>query len=188
LSLLKNRGSIAEENRFFMAKIISACDFNRQDLHVLFGVAQEMKIIVEKHLSVDILKGMVMCTAFYEPSTRTCVSFEAAMNRLGGSVVSINQITSSIAKGESIADTGFEIYSNLLARTLASYSDVIVMRHPEPGSVGQAADVSPVSAFIEDSNYLDSFDKRRRWYRGTSHSSNSHTFLPIGLFGCVYHS
>jgi aspartate carbamoyltransferase catalytic subunit len=104
--IYSNSGSVTEENRFFMANVIRVCDFTRHDLHLLFSVAQEMKIIVEKHISVDILKGKVMCTAFYEPSTRTCVSFEAAMNRLGGSVVSINQITSSIAKGESVADTG----------------------------------------------------------------------------------
>ena len=62
--------------------------------------------MVERRGSTDLLKGRVLCTAFYEPSTRTSSSFEAAMVRLGGGVVSINQITSSIAKGESTADTG----------------------------------------------------------------------------------
>ncbi|KAJ3038549.1 hypothetical protein HDV00_000554 [Rhizophlyctis rosea] len=115
---------------FFHKHILSVKQFNRNDLHTLFGVAQEMKTLVERQGSVNLLAGKVMCSAFWEPSTRTSASFEAAMVRLGGSVVSINQITSSIAKGESLGDT---------VRTLSSYGDVIVMRHPEPGSATTGA-------------------------------------------------
>nr|KAJ3422662.1 hypothetical protein HK105_007093 [Polyrhizophydium stewartii] len=120
---------------FYRKHITSVGQFVRSDLHTLFGVAQEMRLLVEKQGRINLLSGKVMCSAFWEPSTRTSCSFETAMTRLGGDVVSINQITSSIAKGESISDT---------VRTLASYGDVIVMRHPEPGSVSVAAKYSPV--------------------------------------------
>ncbi|KAI8903733.1 hypothetical protein EDD86DRAFT_214113 [Gorgonomyces haynaldii] len=120
---------------FYNKHIISVQQFQRADLHVLFGLAQEMKAHVEKQGKLDLLNGKVLCCAFYEPSTRTSSSFETAMVRLGGQVVSINQITSSIAKGESLGDT---------VRTLASYGDLIVMRHPQPGSLQQAAKFSPV--------------------------------------------
>lgn len=107
-----------------------------------------MKLLVEKHGSLSLLKGRILCTAFFEPSTRTMCSFEAAMMRLGGNTIAISPSTSSIAKGESNEDTSilirfitiFMIKSlNLyiyilssLVRTLASYGDIIVMRHPEP--------------------------------------------------------
>ncbi|KAJ3122425.1 hypothetical protein HK098_002831 [Nowakowskiella sp. JEL0407] len=120
---------------FFRKHILSVKQFTRHELHLLFGVAQEMRTLVERQGVIQLLNGKVLCSAFYEPSTRTSSSFEAAMMRLGGNVVSINQITSSIAKGESIGDT---------VRTLACYGDVIVMRHPDPGSVSTAARFSPV--------------------------------------------
>lgn len=118
---------------FFRKHILSVKQFNRHEYHMLFGVAHEMRNLVERYGQVNLLNGRVLCTAFYEPSTRTCTSFETAMIRLGGQVVSIKDNTSSIAKGESIGDT---------VRTLNSYADVIAMRHPEVGSVGQAARVS----------------------------------------------
>lgn len=118
---------------FFRKHILSVKQFNRHEYHMLFGVAHEMRNLVERYGQVNLLNGRVLCTAFYEPSTRTCTSFETAMIRLGGSVVSIKDSTSSIAKGESIGDT---------VRTLNSYADIIAMRHPEVGSVGQAARVS----------------------------------------------
>jgi carbamoyl-phosphate synthase/aspartate carbamoyltransferase len=91
---------------FYQKHVLSVKSFERKDLHILFGVAQEMRLMVEKHGQVNLLQGKVMMSAFWEPSTRTSCSFEAAMTRLGGGVVSINQITSSIAKGESLGDTG----------------------------------------------------------------------------------
>eukprot|EP00842_Homolaphlyctis_polyrhiza_P004642 jgi/Hompol1/5179/HPOL_004237-RA len=127
--------AVVAKSPFYRKHITSVKQFVRSDLHTLFGVAQEMRTLVEKQGQVNLLNGKVMCSAFWEPSTRTSCSFEAAMMRLGGNVVSINQITSSIAKGETISDT---------VRTLASYGDIIVMRHPEPGSVTLAAQHSPV--------------------------------------------
>ena len=93
-------------SQFYKRNVISVSSFGRKDLHTLFGVAQEMRSLVEKRGQVGLLHGKVMCSVFWEPSTRTSTSFETAMIRLGGGVVSVNQITSSIAKGETIADTG----------------------------------------------------------------------------------
>jgi carbamoyl-phosphate synthase/aspartate carbamoyltransferase len=91
---------------FFKKNIVSVKNFSRPDLHLLFSVAQELRTLVERGTKIDYLEGKVMCSAFWEASTRTSCSFESAMYRLGGSVVSINEITSSITKGESMADTG----------------------------------------------------------------------------------
>ena len=79
----------------------------------------------------ELLKGKVLANMFYEPSTRTSCSFMAAMQRLGGAVIPINEAkTSSVAKGESIGDT---------AATLGCYADVMVIRNPEVGSAAEAA-------------------------------------------------
>jgi aspartate carbamoyltransferase len=81
--------------------------------------------------SFDLLKGKILANLFYEPSTRTSSSFTSAMERLGGSVIPINEVRySSVSKGESLPDT---------VRTLECYSDVIVLRHPEIGSAALAA-------------------------------------------------
>jgi aspartate carbamoyltransferase len=81
--------------------------------------------------SFDLLKGKILASVFYEPSTRTSSSFTSAMERLGGSVIPINEVRySSVSKGESLPDT---------VRTLEAYADVIVLRHPEVGSAALAA-------------------------------------------------
>jgi aspartate carbamoyltransferase len=83
-----------------------------------------------------LLKGKILAALFFEPSTRTRLSFEAAMHRLGGSVISVaSSETSSAAKGETIADT---------ARTVSQYADVIVIRHPKVGSGKEAAEAASV--------------------------------------------
>ena len=105
--------------------ILSVTQFTRQDLHLLFTVAQEMYLAVSRQGIIDILKERVLCTMFYEPSTRTSASFDAAMQRLGGRTVAIATSHSSIQKGESLQDT---------IRTLACYGDAIVLRHPDPAS------------------------------------------------------
>lgn len=80
--------------------------------------------------------GKTLVNLFYEPSTRTSSSFHAAMLKLGGNVIAINDVNySSVSKGENLEDT---------IRTMASYADVIVLRHPEKGAVDRAAAVSPV--------------------------------------------
>ena len=111
--------------------IVSVRQFNRQDLEYIFAVAHEMRVMVERIGTFDLLKGKILANLFYEPSTRTSSSFTAAMERLGGSVIPINEVKySSVSKGESLPDT---------VRTLECYADVIVIRHPEVGSASLAA-------------------------------------------------
>ena len=111
--------------------IISVKQFNRDDLEYVFGVAHEMRGMVERIGTFDLLKGKILANIFYEPSTRTSSSFTAAMERLGGSVIPINEVKySSVTKGESLSDT---------VRTMECYADVIVLRHPETGSAAIAA-------------------------------------------------
>ena len=111
--------------------IISVKQFQREDLEYIFGVAHEMRGMVERVGTFDLLKGKILANLFYEPSTRTSSSFTAAMERLGGSVIPINEVRySSVSKGESLPDT---------VRTLECYTDVIVIRHPETGSAAIAA-------------------------------------------------
>ncbi|KAF9694404.1 hypothetical protein EKO04_007253 [Ascochyta lentis] len=115
--------------------ITSVKQFSRSDLHLLFTIAQEMRLGAQKQGCLDILKGRVLCTMFFEPSTRTSASFDAAMKRLGGEVVIVNESVSSTKKGESIADT---------IRTLGCYGDAIVLRHPHEESIDIAAKFSGV--------------------------------------------
>ncbi len=117
--------------RFFGKDILSISQFSRNDLETVFAVAREMSQIVEHGGGSELLKGRVLTNLFYEPSTRTSSSFVAAIERLGGSVIQINNVTySSVSKGESLGDT---------VRTMESYTDAIVLRHPEMGSAAEAA-------------------------------------------------
>lgn len=121
------------DNGFYGQDIISVSQFTRENLEYIFGIAEEMRAIVKRVGSTDLLKGTVLACLFYEPSTRTSSSFIAAMSRLGGTVIPITQGVqfSSVSKGESLPDT---------IRTLESYADVMVIRHPEMGSAQVAAD------------------------------------------------
>lgn len=127
--------SSVSNSNYSRRHILSVRAFSRDDLHVLFGVASEMRTLVERNIPIEILKGKVLCTIFFEPSTRTCCSFEAAMNRLGGTIIRVTPENSSATKGESLADT---------IRTLGCYGDAIVLRHPAAGSSQTAAKYSPV--------------------------------------------
>lgn len=116
---------------FYGKDILSVKQFARQDLEYIFGVAHEMREMVARVGSFDLLKGKILANLFYEPSTRTSSSFTSAMERLGGSVIPIHEVRySSVSKGESLPDT---------VRTLECYADVIVLRHPEVGSAALAA-------------------------------------------------
>jgi len=119
------------DNGFYGQDIISVKQFDRSKLAYIFKVAEEMRTMVERFGSADLLQGKVLANLFYEPSTRTSSSFAAAMLRLGGRVISINEVRySSVIKGESLPDT---------VRTLECYADVIVLRHPEVGAAALAA-------------------------------------------------
>lgn len=130
----KNVGNMPADymgNGFYGQDILSVSQFDKQKLDYIFGVAHEMQTLVERFGSADLLRGKILSNLFYEPSTRTSSSFMAAMLRLGGQVIPINNVQySSVTKGESLPDT---------IRTLESYSDVIVLRHPEVGSAATAA-------------------------------------------------
>ena len=128
-ALLKNN------NPFLRRNILSVRQFTRSDLHVLFTLAQELRLAVERVGVLDLLKGKVLATLFYEPSTRTASSFDAAMQRLGGRVLNVQTQTSSVKKGETLQDT---------IRTMACYADSIVLRHPDESSASIAAKYSPV--------------------------------------------
>jgi aspartate carbamoyltransferase len=113
--------------------ILSVTQFSRDDNHALFSIASEMKMVVKRVGTMELCKGKVLATLFYEPSTRTCCSFAAAMERLGGSVVTVNEQFSSTQKGETLTDT---------IHCLESYTDAIVLRHPQKGSAALAAKVA----------------------------------------------
>ncbi len=116
--------------------IVEAQQFDRELLAEIFAVAQEMEQVVQ-HYGSNILNRRVMATLFYEPSTRTRLSFESAMRRLGGEVITTEsaQEFSSVAKGETLEDT---------IRIVSGYADLIVLRHNESGASKRASEVSPV--------------------------------------------
>jgi carbamoyl-phosphate synthase / aspartate carbamoyltransferase len=126
---------LSQSSSFKNSHVLSVRQYTRADLHHLFTVAQEMRRGVQREGVLNILRGRVLCTLFYEPSTRTSSSFDAAMQRLGGRTVVIATSQSSVQKGETLQDT---------LRTLACYGDAIVMRHPEETSVDVAQKFSPV--------------------------------------------
>ncbi|CAL8391874.1 unnamed protein product [Arctogadus glacialis] len=110
--------------------ILSVRQFSKEQISHLFNVAHNLRLLVQKERSLDIMKGKVMASMFYEVSTRTSSSFAAAMQRLGGSVVHFSEATSSSQKGESLADS---------VQTMSGYADVLVLRHPKPGAVEMAS-------------------------------------------------
>ncbi len=114
--------------------ILHGAQFTREELEHIMNVAADMRKRVEERQALDIMKGYVLGALFFEPSTRTRLSFETAMCRLGGGVVGFASAgTSSSSKGESLADT---------IRNVDQYVDVIAMRHPQIGSAKEAAEVA----------------------------------------------
>lgn len=119
-------------NNFYQQDILSVDQFSSGDLKMILDLARHMQQMVEKKGSTDILKGKMMTALFYEPSSRTFGSFVAAIQRLGGGFIPLQGVSySSVQKGETLVDT---------VRTFASYSDVVVLRHPEVGSAKLAAE------------------------------------------------
>lgn len=119
--------------------LIEPMDFSVEEMQEIFTLAK--KIIANPRAYAHACDGQLLATLFYEPSTRTRFSFEAAMLRLGGQVIGFSEAnSSSAAKGESISDT---------LRTVACYADVAVMRHPKEGAprIGAiAADIPVINA------------------------------------------
>jgi len=114
--------------------LVTIDDFSNGEIEAVFSLADEMGGAVDKQ--TDVCRGKIMASLFFEPSTRTRLSFEAAMHRLGGNVISVvDAKATSLAKGESIAD---------MARIVGSYADIIVIRHPWEGAAKVVADYAGV--------------------------------------------
>jgi len=110
--------------------VISIKDFTRQELDYILDVAEAMEPLYER--GSDMLKGRVLALLFFEPSTRTRLSFEVAMKKLGGATIGFaGPEAASIMKGENLADT---------VRVVENYADAIVLRHPLEGSARLAAE------------------------------------------------
>jgi aspartate carbamoyltransferase catalytic subunit len=130
------RGPLSSVVMADLRHITEAQQFDRQALVDIFRVSREMEQVAQ-HYGSNILNRRVMASLFYEPSTRTRLSFESAMRRLGGDVITTEsaQEFSSAAKGETLEDT---------IRIVGGYADLIVLRHFESGASRRAAAVSQV--------------------------------------------
>jgi aspartate carbamoyltransferase len=115
--------------------IISIEQFDRDQIRTLCIRAQELKELIKQNGRLDILAGKTFINMFYEPSTRTRLSFESAIHKLGGNVMSFIPDISSIKKGESFADT---------IKTVETYSDCIILRSPKEGLVSLAANTANI--------------------------------------------
>lgn len=111
--------------------VLRADQFSKDEISLIMKLAGEYESALLQGKVLNVMDGKILSTLFYEPSTRTRLSFEAAMLRLGGTVVSVAEAKSSSAsKGESLHDT---------IKTVEGYADVIVLRHPQIGSAEEAA-------------------------------------------------
>ena len=118
----------------FNRSLVTIDDLSNEEIEAVFSLANEMSDSISEQPSV--CQGKLMASLFFEPSTRTRLSFETAMHRLGGNVISAVDIgATSLAKGESIAD---------MARVVGSYADIIVIRHPWEGAAKIVADYAGV--------------------------------------------
>lgn len=107
--------------------LVSISDLSKQDIELILSVAKKWK----QREKPNLLKGKILASCFFEPSTRTRLSFEAAMHRLGGSVIGFSDTgTTSVKKGETLFDT---------MKVVGSYADIVVIRHPEEGAANLAA-------------------------------------------------
>lgn len=112
--------------------LISITDFSKEEYLKIMELSREF----EANPSQSLLKGKVIATLFFEPSTRTRLSFETAINRLGGKIIGFSDSnSSSVSKGETLHDT---------IKMVSNYADMIIMRHPLEGSARYAAEVSDV--------------------------------------------
>ncbi|MEL7670650.1 aspartate carbamoyltransferase [Methanobacterium sp.] len=121
---------------FNQKDIISIRDFDRKDIEYILKLAEEMEPIARSEKKSDALSGKLLGMLFYEPSTRTRLSFEAAMKRLGGSTIGFAEAgTSSATKGENLTDT---------VRIVGEYSDALVIRHNMEGTARFVANIVDV--------------------------------------------
>lgn len=154
--------------QFAGSHILSVNQFERADIEALFAVADRMEPYARRRRITRVLDGAILGSMFFEPSTRTRVSFGGAFSLLGGHVSETTGFEhSAIAKGESLYDT---------ARVMSGYSDVIAMRHPEAGSVSEFASASrvPVINGGDGANehpsqaLLDLYTIKAEWWDGAA--------------------
>ncbi len=116
--------------------VVSIKDFSKTEINYLITYAKKMIPYAQGEKTTGVLHGKVLSSLFFEPSTRTRLSFESAMNRLGGRIIGFSDPSgTSIKKGESLADT---------IRMAEAYSDLIVIRHPQEGAARLAAEFADV--------------------------------------------
>ena len=134
-----------DQSRFKERDIISMRAFSREEIDFILRKATEMEPIALR--GSEALKGKILATLFFEPSTRTRLSFESAMLRLGGGVIGFAEPkVSSVAKGESLHDT---------IKTVENYSDAIVIRHPEDDAAKKAAEAASIPVINAGSGSLE---------------------------------
>ncbi len=115
--------------------IISIRDFTKREIDYILEVAAGMEKKLERRGRLDILSGKILANLFFEPSTRTRLSFEVAMKKLGGDCINLTAAESSLEKGEDLADT---------IRVVQNYADVIAIRHSKEGAARLAAEVADI--------------------------------------------
>ena len=131
------RASNTKVSRLAKFDVVSIEDLETADIERVFALADDFAAQLERGEQITTAAGLIMATLFYEPSTRTRLSFESSMHRLGGAVISSADMqASSAAKGESLADT---------VRVVAGYADLIVLRHPHDGSCARRRRVCAMS-------------------------------------------
>ncbi|KAK2178546.1 hypothetical protein NP493_539g02066 [Ridgeia piscesae] len=148
--------SVVSPTAGLVGQHILTVNFTKEQVHQLFNLAHNFRVAVHKDRPLDDILKVNYC--FFAPSTRTSCSFTAAMQRLGGTVIHFDEATSSTRKGETLADGNksciFEVLPDRSAlavkgeeldklfntiQMMAAYSDVVVLRHPQPGAVSMAA-------------------------------------------------
>ena len=119
-----------------MNSLITMNDLTNDDIHRILADAEKLLPVAKGNLHLPLLQGKILGNLFFEPSTRTRMSFETAMKRLGGDVVNLGAVaSSSVVKGETLHDT---------IRMVDGYSDVIALRHPLQGASKYASDCANV--------------------------------------------
>ncbi|AEH06654.1 Aspartate carbamoyltransferase [Methanothermococcus okinawensis IH1] len=119
-----------------MKHLISIKDIGKKEILKILDESEKMEELLKSKKVIDILNGKILATLFYEPSTRTRLSFETAMKRLGGNVIGFTDIkNTSVMKGESLADT---------IRVISGYADIIAIRHPSEGSARLASEYATI--------------------------------------------
>lgn len=159
---------ILYENRmsFKNRSVISMKDFSREEIDHVLDTAEKLEPVARGMEKSRLLDGKIIALLFFEPSTRTRLSFETAIQRLGGQIINLGSVeASSVMKGENLADT---------IRVISKYADLIVMRHPQDGSARMASEFSSVpiinggdgSVHHPTQTFLDLYTIRRESHLG----------------------